>query len=101
MTDWWSRKRRRRGTSAAGLRGGGEGARARSVIHRADGREEAIPSKIVTTLYPGDRLTIETAGGGGYGDPLERSGEQVREDVRNGKVSEEAARSVYGRPGRP
>jgi N-methylhydantoinase B/oxoprolinase/acetone carboxylase alpha subunit len=82
--------------SAPGLDGGHEGARAHSVIRRADGGEEVIPSKVVTTLRKGDRLVVETAGGGGYGDPLERSAGQVREDVRNGKVSEEAARTAYG-----
>ena len=34
--------------------------------------------------------------GGGYGDPSERDREAVSEDVRNGKVSEAAAREVYG-----
>ena len=82
--------------SAPGLDGGSEGARAHSVIRRAGGGEEIIPSKAATTLHKGDRLVVETAGGGGYGDPLERSGAQVREDVRNGKVSEDAARAEYG-----
>jgi N-methylhydantoinase B len=83
--------------SAPGLDGGSEGAKAHSVIRRAGGAEEIIPSKVVTTLHKGDRLVIETAGGGGYGDPRARTAEQVRGDVRNGKVSEEAARVAYGR----
>jgi N-methylhydantoinase B/oxoprolinase/acetone carboxylase alpha subunit len=83
--------------SAPGLDGGSEGAKAHSFIRRAGGGEEVIPSKAATTLHKGDRLVIETAGGGGYGDPRGRSAEQVREDVRNGKVGEEAARSVYGK----
>ena len=83
--------------SAPGLDGGSEGARAHSVIRRAGGGEEVIPSKVVTTLHKGDRLLIETAGGGGYGDPHGRNPEQVREDVRNGKVSARAARAAYGR----
>jgi N-methylhydantoinase B len=37
-----------------------------------------------------------TAGGAGYGDPLERPPELVREDVLDRKVSEEAARNEYG-----
>ncbi len=82
--------------SAPGLNGGSEGAKAHSFIRRAGGGEEIIPSKIATTLHKGDRLIIETAGGGGYGDPHGRPAEHVREDVRNGKVSEDAARSVYG-----
>ena len=37
-----------------------------------------------------------TAGGGGHGDPRERDPEAVREDVRDGYVSAEQAREVYG-----
>jgi N-methylhydantoinase B/oxoprolinase/acetone carboxylase alpha subunit len=32
-----------------------------------DGREELLPGKIALRLAPGDRLRIETPGGGGYG----------------------------------
>jgi N-methylhydantoinase B len=59
---------------------------AHSVIRRADGTEEVIPSKIVTRLKAGDRLTVETAGGGGYGDPGNRSPERISEDAANGKI---------------
>ncbi len=81
---------------AQGSRGGYAGAPARSVIRRADGREEIVPSKQVTTLKPGDRLVVETAGGGGYGDPHQRDRDLVRADVANGKVSPAAAAAVYG-----
>ena len=40
-----------------------------AVIYRADGRIEKIPSKLVTQLRARDRVVIETAGGGGFGDP--------------------------------
>ena len=43
----------------------------------------------------GDRLILEMPGGGGYGDPRARRPEQVAEDVRNGLVTAEAARSDY------
>ena len=36
------------------------------------------------------------AGGGGWGDPLEREPAAVGRDVRNGKVSREAALNDYG-----
>ena len=47
----------------------------------------------------GDVIRIHTASGGGYGDPLERPLERVLEDVRDGYLSEEQARSVYGYDG--
>jgi N-methylhydantoinase B/oxoprolinase/acetone carboxylase alpha subunit len=74
-------------SAARGLFGGKEGARARSVIHRRDGTMEEIPSKIVTRLNKGDRVVIETAGGGGYGDPARRGAEARAADIANGKVS--------------
>lgn len=82
--------------AASGSHGGSAGALAVSVIHRADGRDEVVPSKMVTTLKPGDRVTVETAGGGGYGDPRRRDPALVKADIANGKVSARAAREIYG-----
>jgi N-methylhydantoinase B len=79
---------------APGLAGGLAGACARSVIIRADGREEVIPSKALTVLNKGDRVIVETPGGGGYGDPKRR--QALGDDIANGKVSPEAARTLYG-----
>jgi N-methylhydantoinase B/oxoprolinase/acetone carboxylase alpha subunit len=67
------------------------------VIHRADGREEPIPSKLVTELQRGDRVVLETAGGGGHGDPARRAPDQVQSDLANGKISAEGA-SIYPQP---
>lgn len=72
---------------AAGVQGGENGAKARATILRANGSEEVIPSKCVTTVNRGDRLVIETAGGGGYGPPEQRSDELRRMDFLNGKTS--------------
>jgi len=82
--------------AAQGSQGGQAGAKAVSVIHRADGRDEVVPSKLVTTLKPGDRVTVETAGGGGYGDPKRRDAALVKADIANGKISAKAARDIYG-----
>jgi N-methylhydantoinase B len=41
-------------------------------------------------------VRVETTGGGGWGDPLEREPELVALDVREGKVSARAARERYG-----
>ena len=49
-----------------------------------------------TTVLPQERVTLLYAGGGGYGDPKTRNRDAVREDVRNGTVSPDAARDIYG-----
>jgi N-methylhydantoinase B len=41
-------------------------------------------------------LHIDTPGGGGYGDPLERDPEAVRQDVWDGRVSMRLAQEQYG-----
>jgi N-methylhydantoinase B len=81
---------------ASGSHSGLAGAKAHSVLHRAGGGEEIIASKLVGMMNRGDRLVVTTAGGGGYGDPHLRNRAALAEDVENGKVSSEAARTVYG-----
>jgi N-methylhydantoinase B len=44
----------------------------------------------------GTEAIVVTAGGGGWGDPLERDPEKVRWDVLEGYVSLESARRDYG-----
>jgi N-methylhydantoinase B len=77
--------------AARGAAGGGDGAMAHAAIHRTGGAVEEIPSKRVTTLCTGDRVVIETAGGGGYGDPGKRERARVEADLADGKVTAHAA----------
>ncbi len=44
----------------------------------------------------GDEILYLADGGGGYGPPFERAPERVREDVIDGHVSRDAARTSYG-----
>ncbi len=64
----------------------------------ASGREErkvpALSNRV--PVKAGDLIRIITTGGGGWGDPLERETDLVREDVAWGKVSPEGARRDYG-----
>lgn len=83
-------------TQAAGARGGGSGASTSSRLIRADGRVEPLESKWITTVSTGDRLIVETAGGGGYDDPALRDPERRRLDVANGKVSSGAPAPAAG-----
>jgi N-methylhydantoinase B len=55
-----------------------------------------LGSKVNFPLRKGDRLVIEIAGGGGYGDPRERERALVEKDVENGFITEAEAREVYG-----
>ena len=51
---------------------------------------------LVAQLKPDDAFRIRSGGGGGYGSPLQRPLDDVREDVRQGYVSVQAARELYG-----
>lgn len=74
-------------TRAAGSMGGGAGAAARATLHRADGSEIAIESKSMLVVQRGDRLVVETAGGGGFGEAGRRDPAARRRDLADGKVS--------------
>jgi N-methylhydantoinase B len=58
-------------------------------------RQPADPSGL-THCERGDVIEFHSAGGGGYGDPLERDPEAVQADVADGYVSIERARADYG-----
>ncbi len=56
-----------------GAAGGGPGARGENWCLRANGAPERLPGRATVALAPGDRLRIETPGGGGWGAPRPRS----------------------------
>ncbi|MBU6471599.1 MAG: hydantoinase B/oxoprolinase family protein, partial [Alphaproteobacteria bacterium] len=47
-------------------------------------------------IYPGESFKVRAPGGGGWGDPLDRSAESVWRDVIDGLVTPERARNIYG-----
>jgi N-methylhydantoinase B len=57
----------RRKQGPRGARGGADGAPGRTEIIRSDGHPELLASKASTRLQPGERVRIESPGGGGYG----------------------------------
>lgn len=83
-------------TAPWGLFGGHEGRTARFVVNPDGDSPRELFSKTTETLEPGDVMSIQTPGGGGYGDPNERDPGKVREDVLLEKVSAERARTEYG-----
>ena len=75
-----------------GREGGGDGAKGR--VSLGTGKE--MRGKGQQSIPPGDRLRLDLAGGGGFGDPFTRDPERVAEDVRNEMISAESARDNYG-----
>ena len=74
-----------------GLFGGNPGARAQFLVNGVSGNPYGL-----TQLKPGDAVTIDAAGGGGHGNPLDRDPEMVENDVKDGYVSLEKAKEDYG-----
>src|SRR5712692_452022 len=82
-----------------GVCGGGAGATNRFWVRRNGQRVESspLPGKVSGfPLEPGDVLLMESSGGGGFGDPLDRDPSSVVADVLEGYVTPAAAESVYG-----
>lgn len=78
-----------------GLFQGGEGQPAR-YLSISNGDPRKLPSKGTAPVGLGERVRIETCGGGGYGPPWERDPELVLRDVREEKISSARARDAYG-----
>ncbi len=79
-----------------GLEGGDSGERARYILQEEDGGEEELGSKTTLQLKPGQVVSYRTCGGGGFGPARQRDPQLVGQDVRQGKVSVDQARSQYG-----
>ena len=81
-----------------GILKGESGATVDSYILR-DGKRMDFPTPGKVGGFPmqtGDRLILQSAGGGGYGDPLSRETDRVMADLRSGFISDTLARKIYG-----
>ena len=65
-------------------------------IIRADGREEIYGKVSRLLVKRGDLVRLVTGTGGGWGDPREREPARVLADLRDGFISAETARDVFG-----
>ena len=77
---------------ARGASGAQPGAGGR--VRLASGKE--LNGKGRQVVPAGDRVIVETPGGGGYGESHKRDPQLVAADLRNGLISELAARELYG-----
>jgi len=78
-----------------GLEGGRAGSPSANLLNPGPD-EQLLPTTVTTAIVRGDVLCHVTAGGGGYGPPLERSVSAVERDIADGKLSPESARALYG-----
>jgi N-methylhydantoinase B len=82
--------------SSPGLFGAKPARASRAALHPERGEQRALTSKVAgVRLKKNDVLTLEFAGGGGWGDPRKRDPEQVRRDVLAGYVSLQSALDDY------
>ena len=75
---------------ALGRAGGRAGMTGRA---RLKGRSRDLPGKGEVRLEHEERLIFETPGGGGYGDPRDRSPDAIRLDLKRGLVTKDGARA--------
>lgn len=78
-----------------GLEGGDPGSPSNNILNPGP-NQKVLPSKITMPIMCGDSLRHNLAGGGGYGDPLQRDPALVLQDVLDEKVSPQRAAEKYG-----
>lgn len=79
-----------------GLAGGAAGSCNRASLTTAEGEICLASKENPRQLNQGDVITLISSGGGGWGNPAQRSAKLVEEDLRNEIISPKAARELYG-----
>ena len=83
--------------SSPGIFGAKPARASKAVLNPGTAAERALTSKIAgLRLERGDLLSLEFAGGGGWGNPHGRDPQRVRDDVARDYVSAAGAREDYG-----
>jgi N-methylhydantoinase B len=80
-----------------GVQGGKEARPGRFMLTKSGSTtEQSVEKENAYRLEPGDLVSVETGGGGGYGPPAERSLELVQRDLDAGYITCAAAEQDYG-----
>jgi N-methylhydantoinase B len=79
-----------------GVLGGKDGKPGRVVVTKKSGETKTVCKAKGYKLETGDRVALETGGGGGYGSPAERALALIQRDLDRGYVSHAAAEKDYG-----
>src|SRR5262249_6863671 len=80
-----------------GIAGGKDGRGARFVIKVGTAQEYVTPASGRYELKAGERFLLQSAGGGGFGDPRARERAALARDLAEGYVSPDAAKDDYGK----
>ncbi|MFQ6102559.1 MAG: hydantoinase B/oxoprolinase family protein, partial [Anaerolineae bacterium] len=78
------------------LKGGQPGSPNHILIRRANGETERHAVTSGLTLNTDDVIQVMTGTGAGWGDPMERPLELVKQDLKNGYITLEQANKYYG-----
>ena len=80
-----------------GVQGGKEARPGRFMLTKSGSTtEQRVEKENAYRLAPGDLVSVETGGGGGYGPPAERSLELIQRDLDAGYITRAAAEQDYG-----
>ncbi|MBV9279696.1 MAG: hydantoinase B/oxoprolinase family protein [Chloroflexi bacterium] len=86
----------REATAPFGLEGGMAAPPHQLFLRKASGEVIDVDTESFYAFDQGDVFEIYESGGGGYGDPKRRPVDKVRDNVKNGLISVDAARDRYG-----
>ena len=82
---------------AVGRLGGQNGSKSEQLTFKKGARKNSFPSIVsLKKIDAGEFVIVGASGGGGYGNPLKRNVESVKDDVLRGFVSRSAALKLYG-----
>lgn len=79
-----------------GTAGGQDAPKAEMYLEAVDGTQRVLRTMETVPIFPGEKCFTRAAGGGGWGNPLNRDPVRVQNDVIEGLVSVRRARNVYG-----
>ncbi len=80
----------------SGVAGGESGGGAKFTIRLGTENEYVTPASGRHEMKAGERFLLQTAGGGGFGDPAKRAPEAIETDIAERRITREAASRTYG-----
>ncbi|MEM3930194.1 MAG: hydantoinase B/oxoprolinase family protein, partial [Candidatus Korarchaeum sp.] len=79
-----------------GVDGGCQGTPNYCIVYKHNEEPKRVRKVAALRLVKGEMVSLRSAGGGGWGSPLDRDPKLVQWDVKNDYITIETARNVYG-----